>query len=158
MLFGWRVEAMGIIAGEVMRPKGLVGFGLDIVDHSGPEIATALRSYLEPAGVPSLVHCTQGKDRTGLIVALVLMILGVPIAAIEHDYVLSEAGLANFATGRLAEISRIGLTKEWGKVDPKMIKALDEHLSARYVGVDKYLDSIRFVEKDRVQMRELLLY
>jgi len=41
MLFRWRVEAMGIIASEVMKPKGLIGFGLDMVDHSGPEIATA---------------------------------------------------------------------------------------------------------------------
>lgn len=40
MLVGWSVDALGIIAAEVLRPKGLVGFGLDMVDHSGPEIAT----------------------------------------------------------------------------------------------------------------------
>ena len=105
-----------------------------------------------------MVHCTQGKDRTGLIVALVLMILDVPIAAIENDYVESEKGLEKFATTRLAEIARIGLTKEWGKVDQKMIKALDEHLSKRYGGIDGYLDTIGFVAKEREQMRDLLLY
>lgn len=90
--------------------------------------------------------------------ALVLMILGVPVAVIENDYVLSEAGLAIFAKSSLAEISRIGLTKEWGKVDTRMIVALDEHLSTRYGGVENYLDTIGFVEKEREQLRELLLY
>lgn len=108
--------------------------------------------------MPSVVHCTQGKDRTGLIVALLLMILGVPVAAIEEDYVLSEKGLAPFASTRLAEISRIGLTKEWGAVDPKMIRALEEHLSGRYGGLEKYLDAIGFTEEERQQTRELLLY
>lgn len=40
MIFGWRVSAVEVIAHDVLRPRGLIGFGLDMVDHSGPEIAT----------------------------------------------------------------------------------------------------------------------
>lgn len=40
---------------------------------------------------PVLVHCTAGKDRTGVTVALALRIVGVPDDAIIADYVATEA-------------------------------------------------------------------
>ncbi|KAH6689535.1 protein-tyrosine phosphatase-like protein [Plectosphaerella plurivora] len=158
MILGWRVTAVEVVAREVMRPRGLIGFTMDMIDYSGPEIATALRTYIEPGGVPSIVHCTQGKDRTGLIVALILLTLKVPVAAIKHDYIASEEGLAQFANTRLKEIARIGLTEAWGKTDPKLISALDEHLNKAHGGIDGYLDSIGFTAEERVALRELLLY
>jgi hypothetical protein len=33
-----------------------------------------------------VVHCTAGKDRTGVITALMLGLLGVPEETIIHDY------------------------------------------------------------------------
>jgi hypothetical protein len=80
------------------------------------------------------------------------------VAAIEHDYVASEQGLAQFANTRLKEISRIGLTEAWGKTDPELIRALDEHLNTAHGGIDGYLDSIGFTAEERTQLRELLLY
>jgi protein-tyrosine phosphatase len=38
-----------------------------------------------------LVHCVAGKDRTGVLAALLLRLVGVPVEAIEEDYVRSEA-------------------------------------------------------------------
>ncbi|KAK4215874.1 tyrosine-protein phosphatase [Rhypophila decipiens] len=43
---------------------------------------------------PCMVHCTAGKDRTGIIVAIVLSLLGVEDEAIAHDYSLTDLGLA----------------------------------------------------------------
>jgi hypothetical protein len=42
---------------------------------------------------PAVVHCTAGKDRTGVIVALVLDLLGVEPETIAADYELSNAAL-----------------------------------------------------------------
>lgn len=39
---------------------------------------------------PFLVHCTGGKDRTGVFVAMILMAIGVDVPLIEQDYLLSE--------------------------------------------------------------------
>lgn len=50
-----------------MIPRGLVGLGLDTLDQSTREIREALSLYADPAALPSIVHCTQGKDRTGEI-------------------------------------------------------------------------------------------
>ncbi|KAI1327003.1 tyrosine phosphatase [Xylariaceae sp. FL0255] len=51
--------------------------------------------------VPCLVHCTAGKDRTGVIVALVLSLCGVPDEAVAHEYNLTELGLRD-AIGDIA--------------------------------------------------------
>jgi hypothetical protein len=45
-----------------------------------------------PGGV--LVHCVQGRDRTGLITLLLLALVGVAAEDIAADYVLSTHGLA----------------------------------------------------------------
>ncbi|KAI0476452.1 protein-tyrosine phosphatase-like protein [Xylariaceae sp. FL0804] len=45
------------------------------------------------APAPILVHCTAGKDRTGVIVALVLALCGVPDPVVAHEYSLTALGL-----------------------------------------------------------------
>ncbi|KAI1462182.1 tyrosine/serine protein phosphatase [Annulohypoxylon moriforme] len=94
-LFRYRMQAISLISQEVLLPRGLVGLGLVTIDESGAEIADTLRTVLAPSSTPILVHCTQGKDRTGVIIALILMILSVPASAIDHDYMLSHAGLSS---------------------------------------------------------------
>lgn len=42
-----------------------------------------------------VVHCTAGKDRTGLIIALLKVLLGVPMASIYDDYLFSNQGFAS---------------------------------------------------------------
>lgn len=64
-LCGYRTQAINIIGEKVMIPRGLVGLGLDTLDQSTKEIHEALSLYADPSALPSIVHCTQGKDRTG---------------------------------------------------------------------------------------------
>jgi protein-tyrosine phosphatase len=40
---------------------------------------------------PVLVHCTAGKDRTGIVIALVQAAIGVPLQAIVEEYARSDA-------------------------------------------------------------------
>lgn len=53
-------------------------------------LAAALRDLLEPGGAPHLIHCTSGKDRTGVVVAMVLRALAVPAEVVVADYELSN--------------------------------------------------------------------
>ncbi len=39
---------------------------------------------------PVLVHCTSGKDRTGVVIAALLKILQIPDAIIVEEYLLSD--------------------------------------------------------------------
>jgi protein tyrosine/serine phosphatase len=42
---------------------------------------------------PVLLHCTAGKDRTGVICALILSLCGVPDEIVAHEYSLTTPGL-----------------------------------------------------------------
>ncbi|KAK9773816.1 putative Tyrosine specific protein phosphatases domain-containing protein [Seiridium cardinale] len=160
-LSGYRIEAIRIIANDVMLPRGLVGMAIDTLDQSGAEIAEALRTFLQPSSPAVLVHCTQGKDRTGLTVAMCLLILHVPLDAITHDYLLTQTALTNDAPpqeteARLAEIAEMGLSPEWGDCPPNFVNKVAQHLEKTYGGVEKYLDGIGFGAAERVKFVQVL--
>lgn len=94
----------------------------------------------------------------GLICALVLMILGVPLKAIEHDYLLTDAAIQEGYDERLAEIRAIGLPDHWAGTSKDMIIELHNHIEDRYGGLRGYLDSIGFLEEDRAKVTQSLLY
>ena len=57
-----------------------------------------LREFVEAivAGEsPALIHCTAGKDRTGVLVALILEVLGVPEELVIADYLRSDVYAQN---------------------------------------------------------------
>ena len=56
-----------------------------LVRHAA-NVRTALELLAEPANRPAVVHCSAGKDRTGVIVALLLSLAGVPASTICEDY------------------------------------------------------------------------
>jgi protein tyrosine/serine phosphatase len=55
----------------------------------GENVVTAVRLLAAPDAGPSLVHCAAGKDRTGVLVALLLDAVGVERDAVVADYALS---------------------------------------------------------------------
>ncbi|KAG6018336.1 hypothetical protein E4U43_003786 [Claviceps pusilla] len=151
-ILGYRISAIRIMATEVMLPRGLLGLGIDTVDRSGLEIKRALSLYANGDSLPILVHCTQG-----LIIILVLMILGTPLHAIEHDYSLTNAALEAQKAHILNEVREIGLTDEWVATSPVMIRGLQKHLNLKYGGLEAYLDGIGFDAEMRTRLRELLM-
>jgi len=156
MAFGYRMQAISILGREVMQPRGLVGLGFDSIDHCGPEIADALRAYSTASKYPILIHCTQGKDRTGLIIALVLLLLKVPVPAISHDYVMSEGELESERESRLVEIKSIGLTEDFAGCPGDWIDKMEGHLNEKYGGVREYCRSIGFSEADEESLLAIL--
>jgi hypothetical protein len=73
--------------------------------QAGVPIARALRLFADDANFPVLVHCVIGKDRTGLVMMLLLLLCGVAEADVINDYVASEALLhAARAKGELRSL------------------------------------------------------
>lgn len=56
------------------------------IDVNAGSIVEALRLISDPANRPVVIHCTAGKDRTGIVVAMLLDILGVDHEVIVADY------------------------------------------------------------------------
>ncbi|KAJ5035396.1 uncharacterized protein L3040_007866 [Drepanopeziza brunnea f. sp. 'multigermtubi'] len=142
MLLGYRMQAISILGREVMQPRGLIGLGHDSLDNSGPEIAEALLAFTNEAQTPILVHCTQGKDRTGLIVALLLLLLEIPLDAITHDYVRSEKELLPEREARVKEIESVGLSEDFAACPEDWVRCMHAYLNENYGGVRRYLRSV----------------
>jgi protein-tyrosine phosphatase len=74
---------------------GLAGTYRHMLDARGPQLVEVVRALLEPDGLPTVIGCAAGKDRTGVAIALVLATVGVPHDVIVEDYALSEASFAS---------------------------------------------------------------
>jgi protein tyrosine/serine phosphatase len=66
----------------------------EILEHGGAAFDAIFRHLRDHPDQPCLIHCTAGKDRTGIAVALFLMLLGVHDEYIVNDYALTTIGLA----------------------------------------------------------------
>lgn len=156
MAFGYRMEAISIIGTNVMLPRGLVGLGYDTLNFCQPELANALTLLSQQGTYPTLVHCTQGKDRTGMVVALLLFLLDVPLEAISYDYTMSENELLPMREKMLGEIHEIGLSDEFAGCPRDWIYRMDEHINQNYGGIKAYLEHIGIEKNTQMKIIEIL--
>ena len=77
---------------------------LHLLEESGERLADAIR--IIAAGERTLVHCTVGKDRTGVTVALALSAVGTDREAVIADYALTESQLPAQRSQRIADYLR----------------------------------------------------
>jgi protein tyrosine/serine phosphatase len=69
---------------------------VDMLATGRDAIARALHILGEPESLPLVFHCAAGKDRTGVVAAIVLSVLGVSDDDIATDYSLSRLGMPRF--------------------------------------------------------------
>lgn len=88
------------------------------------------------------VHCAVGKDRTGLVTALLLRLAGVPPPVIAADYAVSAENLAAQLAAWIAEtedeLERRRRHRLSATPAESMLAVLEE-LDRRYGGVREYL-------------------
>ncbi|RLP93670.1 tyrosine-protein phosphatase [Micromonospora sp. BL4] len=80
----------------------------DLAQTGTAGLAEAVGLIADSANAPVVVHCVAGKDRTGIVCALTLAVLGVDDADIVADYALSTEASARFGAW-LAETTPGGL-------------------------------------------------
>jgi protein-tyrosine phosphatase len=77
---------------------------ISMVDEGRRAIGDAVGLLAEPGALPAVFHCTAGKDRTGILAAIVLSAIGVRDEDIVHDYMLTgESRAARSAYLRVHE-------------------------------------------------------
>ncbi|MFE6967559.1 MULTISPECIES: tyrosine-protein phosphatase [unclassified Agromyces] len=81
-----------------------------IVTQHASVVVSALREIASAGDRAVVVHCTAGKDRTGIVVALTLMAVGVDRESVIDDYARTEANLAGEWLEEMVEmIGRYGV-------------------------------------------------
>ena len=70
----------------------------DMLGVGSDRFAEAIHQLAVPGSAPAVFHCAAGKDRTGVLAALVLGGLGVAHDVIVADYGLTRAGMDRMRT------------------------------------------------------------
>jgi len=134
-----------------------------ILEHSATQIGAILRSLSDPQGTPAVFHCHGGKDRTGMVAAVLLLALGVDRDVVLDDYVLtSQYRRIEHQQDSLANMLALGLpieaaagvlgTPRWAM--SAAIASIAEH----YGGIDAYLTQHAGLSPDALAaLRETLV-
>jgi protein-tyrosine phosphatase len=131
------------------------------LDRCQEGFARVLRTIANAPDGMILVHCTAGKDRTGLVVALLLAAAGVADADIIEDYALT----GSLAPGLIAELraralalgTEPGLAERVLASTPDNMARLLAHLADTHGGVGAYLDAVGLSAAERARLTARLV-
>lgn len=146
----------------MQTPDALGPFYLSMLDLSGEPISTAVRLLLEDdGGVPALFHCAAGKDRTGVLAAILLGAVGVPDEVIVADYARSNEASAQIQAQlpTMAYYAQAYGNREPSKsvVDGGVMSVFMAGLNEKYGAAAGYLESVGISDSELGQLRELLV-
>lgn len=116
-------------------------------------------------GLPMLVHCTAGKDRTGFMVAVLLAALGVERGAIEADYMASAGRMTDVAREATRQMTASHAGREVGDdviegllgVSPSYLAASFAAIDTDFGGTDAYLARVGLDPPRRAALQALLI-
>jgi protein-tyrosine phosphatase len=143
-------------------PPELAAVYRHMIDDCGAAIAAAIGHLCGDGALPGLVHCTAGKDRTGLVVALVLEVVGVPDEVIAADYALSDAYLDAGTARAISRIRAIGGLGRWLDLgalgaSPQVIHDALARVRSRSGSVRAYLIGNGLTARDLGHLRTALV-
>jgi len=124
-----------------------------------------LRSIADDDHLPTLFHCTAGKDRAGFAAAIVLLSVGVPEREVVRDFMLSNVYNAAWVEHKLWKVRLFSLFRVDPEalrpllgVEPAYVEAALESMKKEYGSVDNYLrEGLGIDEGIRQQLRTTLL-
>ena len=134
----------------------------EMLTVGAPRFAKAFDALAEADALPAVFHCAAGKDRTGLLAALLLGSLGVSHDDIVADYTLTVEGMARF---------RVWAAREWpewaermASMPPAFTAALPEamrhivdELSTEHGSIRNYVRSIGVSDATLETLESVLL-
>jgi protein tyrosine/serine phosphatase len=128
-----RAQREAALASGDVDPASIIAEGYhQLLEFGRDAFVTALRRLAEPDGTPSLVHCSAGKDRTGVLVAMLLDAAGVSRDAIVADYAATDLRMARV----LERLAAMPQYTQLAAQTPAML------LAAHAATMDRFLDRL----------------
>lgn len=137
--------------------KRMLDFYKDYVTEN-PEIIKKIIAKILESNKPVLYHCTAGKDRTGIITALILTILKFDKETIYNDYLLSNNYRKKLINKRLNLAENLHFL--YPKMDIKVLEKLSwvetayldasfNQINKEYGSTEKYIQDVLGINEDK---------
>jgi protein-tyrosine phosphatase len=127
-------------------------------------IVRALREIADTGDEPVVVHCTAGKDRTGIVVALALLAVGVDRETVVDDYAQTEANLEGPWLEGMLELVRgygVEVTPDLriilGGSPRQALETTIDRIEQRHGSVRRYLLAAGLDELELAKLRSVLV-
>jgi protein-tyrosine phosphatase len=118
-----------------------------MLERFGDRIATVVELIADADGHPAVFFCAAGKDRTGLVAAMVLSALGVPDETVAADYALTAGILPILVERNRARAEARGVAAEvWENerlltAEAATMLSVLRRLRSEHVSIDGYLEA-----------------
>lgn len=152
---------LGSVASFFARDLSLEQLYTEIADASADRVVSAIRGILIER--PVLVHCTIGKDRTGVTIGIALAAAGVDPDAVVADYARTEALLPArrnaqvLAAIRALHPENVHAEDLATRSPERAMRALLAHLDATYGSAAGYLRAHGMTDAEIHRLREVLV-
>jgi protein-tyrosine phosphatase len=148
-------------SGNRTMPPDLETIYRYVLDERQTAVKAVFDAMTAADAFPVLIHCTAGKDRTGVITALMLGLAGVHAETIAEDYALT----AHYAEGLFVELRAgaaaagrdLAVFERYLESKPEAMINTLAYLEEKYTSVQSYLERIGLTDAQIAQLRQQMI-
>ena len=131
-----------------------------------PQLKALFQRISNPENLPILIHCSAGKDRTGVVSSLLQLVLGVPLETVMDDYLKTNDNLNAYKEDVFSRLSRLGyFGVPWKKLYAPLFAARIDFLNAAFEQVKEefgvvdewFRRGLGFSEKEQMALVSVLI-
>ncbi|PZU85879.1 MAG: protein-tyrosine-phosphatase [Chryseobacterium sp.] len=137
--------------------KRMIKFYTDYVSEN-PEVIRKIIIEILDSDQPVLYHCTAGKDRTGIITAIILKVLKFDDSAIFEEYLQSNNLRKKIINKRLNLANNfhfvfpkldIGVIEKTSWIERNYLQAAFDEIDEKYGSTDNYIHQALGISKEQ---------
>ncbi|MFZ0214865.1 MAG: tyrosine-protein phosphatase [Candidatus Dormiibacterota bacterium] len=152
------LSPVGTVATTITDEVALGTFYARLFEAQRLNLGEIMRELATDAEVPAVIYCVAGKDRTGVVVATLGMLLGIRQEELIADYHRSAAFMDGVrATGQLRGAEEEGVVLPLHAAPPRAIALFLDHVTARYPSADELTEALSLPQATLLELRRRLL-
>ena len=130
-----------------------------------PQFKSLLKRISKSENLPVLIHCSAGKDRTGVLSNLIQQMVGVSPETAQEDYLKTNENLSKYKEEIIKKLKRLAYFGVPWKMYMPLFDARTDYLNAAFAqvkdefgAVDDWIRrGLGFSEQEQVALAEVLL-
>ena len=107
-----------------------------------PQLKVLFQRISNPTNLPVLIHCSAGKDRTGVVSSLIQLVLGVSVETAMDDYLKTNGRLDAYTEEIFRRLSRLAYFGVPWRMYTPLFDARSEYLNAALAQVKEEFGTI----------------